>query len=707
MALQKKILISVCCWRFDRNDIGRGRGRSNFMPRLPNPRPAEKEWNNRYDRNEPHERRFPRDRQEAADGRDFQRPSHHDSQHGRYDNHRHHNRYHHAEEEPEWFTGGPTSQNETIELHGFDDEVEQLGKNKSAKTATSEPTLAGSRPPSSVDPVQEPCEGVRHSSPLPSGKSPEKKDGTLKGTEEETPKNFPMDFDGFFVGAEPEEVATSTGSRFRRFFTRQFEEENPGIEKESSAAEHKKNASDLINDQYSAPKNDPHARQTGRVSGESCELGGEILHLFRNALPDKNSVNRDGHSESLEKRAHIRELAIQGKVMNVSEIEGQRVEREPLPQSFHPPGNDMSAFQKLLAQVSQGEVHPLAAARNVDRTLNGSTQSTGYMGTVRPTLVVPGTNDRQIFMNNPGPLFQNQPYMGNKTTSSGLLDAIKDRRQQSFAVSEQLKKGVPLEEIEIPKPSFQPPTNKGAVSYPRDFAASMCMAGLDVERLSRPEAQYILKGLVDGRLSKLQIQFFSGASGQPENMKQAYAAVNRALECRFDPVSLLGDQGVKSLQDSGTRKPMLAAAPPPPLPGNVAFRPPSIPMSAGPPMMNEPSPREIAFQTQQLMNDAKMKQQQARMQQLMQQQAQIQARQEFQAQMQQMQADDFRRRQAEHQQQHLLHQYVSRDAEAVDQLAKLMARAGVQSRPLPLIPGEKIMSVADLERNLNAQPRIN
>jgi hypothetical protein len=42
--------------------------------------------------------------------------------------HEHHHHHHRSEEEPEWFTGGPTSQNEMIELHGFDDEVEDISK---------------------------------------------------------------------------------------------------------------------------------------------------------------------------------------------------------------------------------------------------------------------------------------------------------------------------------------------------------------------------------------------------------------------------------------------------------------------------------------------------------------------------------------------------------------------------------------------------
>lgn len=38
-----------------------------------------------------------------------------------------------AEEEPEWFSGGPTSQSETIELIGFDDKILEDDKRKSRK----------------------------------------------------------------------------------------------------------------------------------------------------------------------------------------------------------------------------------------------------------------------------------------------------------------------------------------------------------------------------------------------------------------------------------------------------------------------------------------------------------------------------------------------------------------------------------------------
>lgn len=39
-----------------------------------------------------------------------------------------------AEEEPEWFSGGPTSQSETIELIGFDDKFLEDDKRKSKRS---------------------------------------------------------------------------------------------------------------------------------------------------------------------------------------------------------------------------------------------------------------------------------------------------------------------------------------------------------------------------------------------------------------------------------------------------------------------------------------------------------------------------------------------------------------------------------------------
>lgn len=39
-----------------------------------------------------------------------------------------------AEEEPEWFSGGPTSQSETIELIGFDDKILEDDRRRSRRS---------------------------------------------------------------------------------------------------------------------------------------------------------------------------------------------------------------------------------------------------------------------------------------------------------------------------------------------------------------------------------------------------------------------------------------------------------------------------------------------------------------------------------------------------------------------------------------------
>lgn len=51
-----------------------------------------------------------------------------------------------AEEEPEWFSGGPTSQSETIELIGFDDKILEDDKRRSKRSRKRTESLKEGRP---------------------------------------------------------------------------------------------------------------------------------------------------------------------------------------------------------------------------------------------------------------------------------------------------------------------------------------------------------------------------------------------------------------------------------------------------------------------------------------------------------------------------------------------------------------------------------
>lgn len=46
-----------------------------------------------------------------------------------------------AEEEPEWFSGGPTSQSETIELIGFDDKILEEDKRRPKRSRKKSDTI--------------------------------------------------------------------------------------------------------------------------------------------------------------------------------------------------------------------------------------------------------------------------------------------------------------------------------------------------------------------------------------------------------------------------------------------------------------------------------------------------------------------------------------------------------------------------------------
>lgn len=55
------------------------------------------------------------------------------------------------QEEPEWFSSGPTSQHDTIELHGFDDADERGGNNAKSKKPTPAQKKKGKKTPADKD----------------------------------------------------------------------------------------------------------------------------------------------------------------------------------------------------------------------------------------------------------------------------------------------------------------------------------------------------------------------------------------------------------------------------------------------------------------------------------------------------------------------------------------------------------------------------
>lgn len=93
-------------------------------------RERERDFRAIRDRFDDRDRRFDRDRsfrRDYEDRRDFSRHFNRDNGRPRKDSYRHH-----EEEEPEWFSEGPTSQNDHIELHGFEGPKE-VGKGDRSK----------------------------------------------------------------------------------------------------------------------------------------------------------------------------------------------------------------------------------------------------------------------------------------------------------------------------------------------------------------------------------------------------------------------------------------------------------------------------------------------------------------------------------------------------------------------------------------------
>lgn len=60
------------------------------------------------------------------------------------------------DDEPEWFSGGPTSQHDTIELHGFDGPVEEEKKSSSSKERNKESKVADLQPFEAIEEEEKP-----------------------------------------------------------------------------------------------------------------------------------------------------------------------------------------------------------------------------------------------------------------------------------------------------------------------------------------------------------------------------------------------------------------------------------------------------------------------------------------------------------------------------------------------------------------------
>jgi hypothetical protein len=157
---QEQIFIILNNFRYDRRSYGRGQNdfeRNNDKENQPNRNSGGNDRNNRI------VNRFqsmgsgssgngqPQHNEKEQRGNDrynnYNNSDYHNNHHGNHNNHYNNNsRRRGGDEEPEWFSGGPTSQHDTIELRGFDDPINDEDSDKGSNKKRNDDSLSDDMP---------------------------------------------------------------------------------------------------------------------------------------------------------------------------------------------------------------------------------------------------------------------------------------------------------------------------------------------------------------------------------------------------------------------------------------------------------------------------------------------------------------------------------------------------------------------------------
>ncbi|XP_047538504.1 eukaryotic translation initiation factor 4E transporter-like isoform X5 [Vanessa atalanta] len=233
------------------------------------------------------------------------------------------------EDEPEWFSGGPTSQLETIELRGFDEPIKKNGSNNKENEKWS----GGSRAEPSTPPL-EAAQTLNNSN--------DKDSGVESKSEDQTQPDQPeFNLDEFLKFDSIPEVLTNggsetEGSRFSRWFRR---DSPPALAADRHYERLMHNMVDDLDssthEQPPVPEPQPAYPPVGARGNPPNAPAPSLLDMLRRASADT------------EQRAELNSGG--GKIHSLEELESRL---RPQPAAVH--DHDLSAFKRLLAQVSGG-----------------------------------------------------------------------------------------------------------------------------------------------------------------------------------------------------------------------------------------------------------------------------------------------------------------------------------------------------------------
>ncbi|KAL0266372.1 UNVERIFIED_CONTAM: hypothetical protein PYX00_008932 [Menopon gallinae] len=538
-------------------------------------------------------------------------------------------------EEPEWFSGGPTSQHDTIELRGFEDtgEVNNRNKGKIASKSNSKPnpkdskSNTGSRKSSSEEiSVLKGGSGEAAGSKEVEGdslvenppqkadlrESPKAESETVPAEETETTENrdFNLNLEDFLQldnlpllsnGATGE--GNQSSSRFSQWFRR---DSPPDVTDSKRATAYDELIKNIINDISESSINIPTKESdtyfapispAGTTSGNSFldMLKGQQRNEHRSKPPSIKDLEASGKVTNVEElEARMRQGAGQGQINQLPQNQPKKVSSSSRKEE------ELIAFKKLLKQVVEGGATLGAvsdpAIRNpvLNQMLNKPPEPSDMMGQAHQANAAPQMHVPQDLV-----------YK--------LLHVQEQHRQAQQQQQE-------LNKLWLSSGRLAPPHLHGALSpLPTDLQILVANSQPSTELLSRPEAQAILQGLRQGEITPQHlVQQLQDPAMQPRH-REVLASILKVHSGSPRPASPLmvpSDQAF--LQQLMLQQQLRIPSPMPPM--HNAFCQTSMvtlnPLATGPNTLRVqhaglphrvPSPRELMLHTQTIMQSALIK----------------------------------------------------------------------------------------------------
>ncbi|XP_034935730.1 eukaryotic translation initiation factor 4E transporter-like isoform X2 [Chelonus insularis] len=471
-------------------------------------------------------------------------------------------------EEPEWFSSGPISQHDTIELHGFDDAPEERNTNNKSKKQSpaqkkrgkkaaaereekiTEHHSAGPKGRSTPTAIDQPINPVPapHSPILEQEENPPT-NGKIQSETSESAVTEPsectdrsdvskgreaehLDFnlDDFLKsdnlpgvsGLLTNGVGTNSGSGSR--FSQWFKKESPLPQEDSRRPSIQDELlNNLLNDitepniqvpsvtesnTYFTPISPANSMNISASQAPAPAV--KLLEMLQRGKPNQNGQGDVANHMMPMKNPSIKDMEACGKVVHsLEELEARM--RGGMPSTPHveparptKTEEDLSAFKKLLAQVSGGQAVPAANGPNPPKgqpitlmQLLKNQQAQPAMQVPPHQSMVPEQQPHPQTFNHVGPLGQTQHAHQVQMQHENLLKVLRIQQQQ-----QQQQQQKRQQQTDMLSMMMNNQRMVGVSPIPQEMQMLVNNAPSSRELLQRPEAQAIIQGLQQGEITR-------------------------------------------------------------------------------------------------------------------------------------------------------------------------------------------------------------